>query len=138
MKLKQIADVAQKQVPVWQPTLLGLLLILGFTIVPLVAKNTSSTPSTTKTSPGSTLGAESLVNTLQQGATNLVQPYTQALQKQAENVLGVAQQTATDAVITSTQQAKDYVIDNTVGKLLNNVQTLPADQLDIIKKAICK
>jgi hypothetical protein len=135
MKLKQIGEIATRPVPVWQPALLGLLLLLGFTVVPLIAKKTAPPPSR---APGSTLGVSTIKDTLQQGATSLVQPYVQSLQHQAENALGVAQQAATDVVITSTQQAKDYVIDNTVGKVLGTVQSLPADQLDLIKKAICK
>jgi len=137
MKLKQIADVAQKQVPVWQPVLLGLLLLLGFTVVPLIAK-TAPTDAKKELVTGSTLGIQTVKDTLSENATNLAKPYVDNLQKQAESVLGVAQQTATSIVVTSSQQAKDYVIDSTLGKLLDSVHSLPKEEQDILKKAICK
>ena len=38
----------------------------------------------------------------------------------------------------STRIRKEFVFDNTLGKLLQNINSLPADQQDLIKKAICK
>jgi len=57
-------------------------------------------------------------------------------------VLGLAQQTVQQTMqgiaSKSANQAKEFVFDNTLGKILQNINTLPTDQQDLIKKAICK
>lgn len=138
MKLKEIEEIAVQKVPVWQPTLLILLLLLGFVAVPLIANQAKEESQKKQIAPGSTLGVETIQQTVDTGVENYVKPYAQKLQQGVESVLGVAQQSATDIASRSAQQAKIYVFDNTVGKVLDSVHSLPTDQQELIKKAICK
>jgi hypothetical protein len=145
MKLKQIEEIATRQVPIWQPALLVTLLLAGYIAVPLITKNTPST-SQKKEMNGSTLGAEAVKETIQEqlnnGINTVVKPAAQQFEKEAGKVLGIAQQavqqTAQDVASKSAEQAKEFVFENTLGKVLQNINTLPADQQDLIKKAICK
>ncbi|MCX6731992.1 MAG: hypothetical protein NTV98_00445 [Candidatus Roizmanbacteria bacterium] len=140
MKLKQIEEIATRQVPIWQPALLVSLLLAGYIVVPLIAKKPSM-PQTNKSS-GSTLGVNTIQEQLDNGINSIVKPAADQIQKQAGVVLGIAQQTVQqtvqDVASKSADQAKEFVFDNTLGKVLQNINTLPADQQDLIKKAICK
>ncbi len=138
MKLKEIEEIAVQKVPVWQPTLLILLLLLGFVAVPLIANQAKEESQKKQIAPGSTLGVETIQQSVDTGVEKYVKPYAQKLQQGVESVLGVAQQSATDIASQSAQQAKIYVFDNTVGKVLDSVHSLPTDQQELIKKAICK
>jgi len=139
MKLKQIEEIATRQIPIWQPTLLIILLLLGNVLIPMILKEKELKPPK-KESLGSTLGIESIKKQVNEELKN-VKPLTDQLQKEAEKVLGVAQETVQQTVqnvaTQSTEKAKEFVFDNTLGKVLQNINTLPADQQDI-KKAICK
>ncbi|PIV08925.1 hypothetical protein COS52_00185 [Candidatus Roizmanbacteria bacterium CG03_land_8_20_14_0_80_39_12] len=139
MKLKQIEEIATRQIPIWQPTLLITLLLLGNVLIPMILKEKELKPPK-KESLGSTLGIESIKKQVNEELKN-VKPLTDQLQKEAEKVLGVAQETVQQTVqnvaTQSTEKAKEFVFDNTLGKVLQNINTLPADQQDI-KKAICK
>ncbi len=144
MKLKQIEEIATRKVPIWQPVLLITLLLLGYVVVPIIAKQVT-TKAQKKESIGSTLGAETIKNNLQDSVNNVqdaVKPYSDQLQKDAGSVLGIAQQTVQNTIQSvasqSADQAKQFLFDNTLGKLLQNLNSLPADQQDLIKKAICK
>ena len=140
MKLKQISDIATKQVPVWQPALLTLLFGLGFFAVPLIAKKTPTVQQ--NNSSGNTLGVNTMKDQLQNGVQNVVKPLSNQIQKDAEAVLGVAQQAVQQSVQNiasqSASQATQFIFDNTLGKVLQNINNLPVDQQDLIKKAICK
>ncbi|PIX68534.1 hypothetical protein COZ40_02775 [Candidatus Roizmanbacteria bacterium CG_4_10_14_3_um_filter_39_13] len=140
MKLKQIEEIATRQIPIWQPTLLIILLLLGNVLIPMILKEKELKPPK-KESLGSTLGIESIKKQVNEELKN-VKPLTDQLQKEAEKVLGVAQETVQQTVqnvaTQSTEKAKEFVFDNTLGKVLQNINTLPADQQDLIKKAICK
>jgi len=140
MKLKQIEEIATRQIPIWQPTLLITLLFLGNVLIPMILKEKELKPPK-KESLGSTLGIESIKKQVNEELKN-VKPLTDQLQKEAEKVLGVAQETVQQTVqnvaTQSTEKAKEFVFDNTLGKVLQNINTLPADQQDLIKKAICK
>lgn len=138
MKLKEIEEIAVQKVPVGQPTLLILLLLLGFTVVPFIASQAEKESQHKPIEVGSTLGVETIQKTVDSGVERYVKPYAEKLQQGVESVLGVAQQSATDIASQSAQQAKEYVFDNTVGKVLESVHSLPTDQQDLIKKAICK
>ncbi len=138
MKLKEIEEIAVQKVPVWQPTLLIFLLLLGFTVVPFIASQAEKESQQKPIEVGSTLGVETIQKTVDSGMERYVKPYAEKLQQGVESVLGVAQQSATDIASQSAQQAKEYVFDNTVGKVLESVHSLPADQQDLIKKAVCK
>lgn len=137
MKLKEIEEIVEHKVPIWQPALLIILLILGFSIVPLIANQATELKKKTPTKEN-ILGVETIQKTVDSGVEQYVIPYAQKLQQGVESVLGVAQQSATDIASQSAQQAKEYVFDNTVGKVLDSVHSLPTDQQDLIKKAICK
>lgn len=140
MKLKQIEEIATRQVPIWQPVLLGALLLAGFFAVPLLAKSTP--PIEKKSSAGMTLGVDTIKDTLDRGVEHIAKPLAAQLQKEAGTVLGLAQeavqQTVQNVASKSAEQAKEFVFDNTLGKLLQNINSLPTDQQDLIKKAICK
>ncbi len=143
MKLKQIEEIATKQVPIWQPALLGTLLLLGIFVGPLITKK--SPPIEKSESIGSTLGIDSIKEQLSAGVNTMedaVKPISDKLQKEAGVVLGLAQQavqqTVQNVASQGANQAKEFVFDNTLGKVLQNINTLPADQQDLIKKAICK
>lgn len=137
MKLQQIEEIATHKVPVWQPALLIVLLILGFTVVPHIAQQSQQKPAKVVEQKGLTLGVNTLKDTVDQGIDQL-KPYAQKIQKGVESVLGVAQQSAVDIATQSAEQAKEYVFDNTVGKVLQSVQSMPDEQQELIKKAICK
>lgn len=140
MKLKQIEEIATRQVPIWQPALLVTLLLAGYIVVPLAAKKSS--PPQANESKGSTLGINTIQEELDHGLNSVVKPAADQIQKQAGTVLGIAQQavqqTVQDVASKSADQAKEFVFDNTLGKVLQNIGTLPSDQQDLIKKAICK
>jgi hypothetical protein len=140
MKLKQIEEIATRQVPIWQPALLVVLLLAGFFAVPLMTKPTP--PVEKKSTAGMTLGVDTIKETLDSGVKNIAKPLAAQLQKEVGVVLGLAQeavqQTAQNVASKSAEQAKEFVFDNTIGKLLQNINSLPADQQDLIKKAICK
>ena len=141
MKLKAIEEIATRQVPIWQPALLVSLLLAGYIAVPLIAKKAPVVPK--KSTPvGSTLGVETVREQLNNGVNAVVKPAVKELQKEAGAVLGLAaqavQQSAQSVASAGASQAKEFVLDNTLGKLLQNINTLPADQQDFIKKAICK
>jgi hypothetical protein len=140
MKLKQIEEIATHQVPIWQPALLVTLLLAGYIIVPIVSKQIP-VPQKNQTL-GSTLGVNTIKEELNDGVNTVVKPAANQLQKDAGVVLGVAQQVIQqamqDVASKSANQAKEFVFDNTLGKVLQNINTLPADQQDLIKKAICK
>ncbi|MFZ2205916.1 MAG: hypothetical protein WA061_01375 [Microgenomates group bacterium] len=141
MKLKQIEEIATRKVPVWQPGLLIVLLLMGYFIVPILAKNTQK-PSEQNKSTGTTLGINTLKEDIKNKVVDSAQPYLKQVQKDAESVLGVAQQTVQNAVqdiaSKSADSAKVFVFDNTLGKVLQNINTLPSDQQELIRKAICK
>ena len=141
MKLKQIEEIATKPVPVWQPALLVTLLLLGYFAVPIIAKKIPLA-SQTNVSLGSALGIETFNKHLTSDMESAVKPMSDQLKKEAGTVLGVAQkavqQTMQDIASKSASQAKEFVFDNTLGKILQNINTLPSDQQDLIKKAICK
>jgi len=144
MKLKQIEEIATRQVPVWQPVLLATLLGLGFFAVPLIAKKTLPPVEKSK-SAGSALGIKDIKKQLNAGIQSVgdaAKPLSVSLQKEAGVVLGLAQQavqqTVSSVASQSASQAKEFVFDNTLGKVLQNINMLPADQQDLIKKAICK
>jgi len=141
MKLKQIEEIATTQVPVWQPALLVTLLSLGFFAVPFLAKKTPPVEKKVE-SLGTTLGVDDVKKQIYTGVKNAAQPLSNQIQKDAEAVLGIAQQavqqTVQNIASQSATQAKEFVFDATLGKVLQNINTLPADQQDLIKKAICK
>ena len=141
MKLKQIEEIATKQVPVWQPVLLVTLLALGYFAVPFLAKKSPPVEKKVE-SVGTTLGVSAIKEQLYTGVQNAAKPISNQLQKDAEAVLGIAQQavqqTVQNIASQSANQAKEFVFDNTLGKILQNINTLPKDQQDLIKKAICK
>lgn len=144
MKLQKIEEIATRQVPIWQPALLVTLLLAGFFGVPLITKTTP--PKEEVKSVGTTLGVETIKERLDSGVKNIAQPLANQLvdqvQKEAGVVLGLAQnavsQTVQSVASQGASQAKEFVFDNTLGKLLQNINTLPADQQELIKKAICK
>jgi len=141
MKLKKIGEIATKKVPLWQPMLLVIILLLGGVIATVVTKTTQ--PQQKKApSGGTTLGATTVTDKLVSGVTDLAGSVSQTVQKDAQTALGSLQQslqqTVQDVASKSTTQAKAFVFDNTLGKLLQNINTLPADQQELIKKAICK
>jgi hypothetical protein len=141
MKLKQIEDIATRQVPIWQPALLVVLLLLGNVIVPNILKQ-KETQSSKKESVGMTLGENTIKKRIEDGVQKVILPYSEELQKEAGKVLGIAQvsvqQTVQNFASNSAEQAKEFVFDNTLGKVLQNINTLPTDQQELIKKAICK
>lgn len=141
MKLKQIEDIATKQVPIWQPALLVVLLLLGNVIVPNILKQ-KEIQSSKKKSVGMTLGENTIKKRIEDGVQKVILPYSEELQKEAGKVLGIAQvsvqQTVQNFASNSAEQAKEFVFDNTLGKVLQNINTLPTDQQELIKKAICK
>jgi len=141
MKLKQIEEIATRQVPIWQPALLVSLLLLGYAVVPTILKQ-EEIKSLKKEPTGSALGVNTIKKQLDEGVQNVVIPYSDRLQKEAGNVLGIAQQAVQQTVQSvaskSAEQAKEFIFDNTLGKLLQNINNLPNDQQDLIKKAICK
>jgi len=145
MKLKQIEEIATKQVPVWQPALLVTLLALGYFAVPFLAKK-SPPPLEQKVqsfqSIGTDLATRDIKDQLIAGVKSAAKPLSNQLQKDAEAVLGIAQRAVQQSVQNiasqSANQAKEFVFDNTLGKILQNINTLPKDQQDLIKKAICK
>jgi len=140
MKLKQIEEIATKPVPIWQPALLVSLLLLGIVAVPLIAKK--PTPTQNSQSIGSTLGIGDIKKRVESEIKNVAKPVSDNLQKEVGVVMGIAeqavQQTVQNIASQSASQAKEFVFDNTLGKVLQNINTLPADQQDLIKKAICK
>ena len=139
MKLKQIEEIATVKVPIWQPALLVCLLIAGYFVVPSILKEKESN---VKSQPGSTLGIEDIKKQINSGVDNVVKPYSEKLKEEVGKVLGVAQEsvqhTAQDVASQSAEKAKEFVFDNTLGKVLENINTLPSDQQELIKKAICK
>lgn len=141
MKLKQIEDIATRQVPIWQPALLVVLLLLGNVIVPNILKQ-KETQSSKKESVGMTLGENTIKKRIEDRVQKVIIPYSEELQKEAGKVLGIAQvsvqQTVQNFASNSAEQAKEFVFDNTLGKVLQNINTLPTDQQELIKKAICK
>jgi hypothetical protein len=141
MKLKQIEEIATRKVPIWQPGLLIVLLLMGYFIIPILAKNTQKPVEKSK-STGTTLGVNTLKEDLKNKVIDSAQPYLKQAQKDAESVLGVAQQTVQNVVqdiaSKSADSAKVFVFDNTLGKVLENINTLPSDQQELIRKAICK
>ena len=140
MKLKQIEEIATRQVPIWQPALLVVLLLAGYIVVPIIAKKNSS--SLQKSETGTTLGVETTKKQFGDGVSSVIKPVSDQLQKEAGVVLGFAQQTVQQTIQNisskSANQAKEFIFDNTLGKVLQNINTLPADQQELIKKAICK
>lgn len=142
MKLKQIEEIATKPVPVWQPALLISLLLLGFFAVPLITPKKAPQPEPKKELFGAILGTGDIKKQLTTNVQNAVKPLSATIQKEAGVVLGLAQQALTQSVQNiasqSGEQAKEFVLDNTLGKLLQNINSLSNDQQDYIKKAICK
>jgi hypothetical protein len=144
MKLKAIEEIATRQVPIWQPALLVALLLAGYIAVPIITKQASTNAD--KGEVGTTLGVEAIKDQLNNGINNgidtVVKPAAQIIQKEAGAVLGIAQdavqQTVQEVASQGASQAKEFVLDNTLGKLLQNINALPTDQQDFIKKAICK
>ena len=141
MRLKKIEEIATKKVPVWQPILLVILLLLGYFLVPLITKKNTSRTEKNDTN-GSTLGANVIQDQLTHEVGNVIKPVSDQLKKEAGVVLGIAQesvqQTVHDIASSSATQAKEFVFDNTLGKLLQNINTLPGYQQELIKNAICK
>lgn len=141
MKLKQIEEIAKKPVPVWQPVLLIILLLLGIIVVPLITKNAPRSAQK-NTSLESMLNINTLKEKLGIGVKTVLKPLSMQLQKEAGVTLGIAgqavQQTAEEIATRSASQAKEFVLDNTLGKALQNFKSLSTDQQELIKKAICK
>lgn len=141
MKLKQIEEIATYKVPVWQPILLILLLLLGYFIVPILAKN-NELSSKKKESPGMTLGVETFKDDVADKVLDSSKPYIEQAKKDVGTVLGAAQVVVQNAVSDiasrSADTAKEFVFDSTFGKVLQNINSLPSDQQDLIRKAICK
>lgn len=85
-------------------------------------------------SKGSTLGVETIGKQLK--------PFSDQIQKESGTVLGLAQQSAQQTVQNfaskSAERAKEFMLDNTLGKVLQNIKALPPDQQEYIQKAICK
>ena len=113
-------------------------------MVPLVEKNTSASKKNEQV--GSTLGIETVkeqanksLNTGFNSLDAVVKPAAIKLQQEVGTVLGIAQQTAIqtvqDVASKSADQAKEFVFDSTFGKILQNINTLPSDQQDLIKKS---
>ena len=142
MKLKQIEEIATRQVPIWQPVLLITLLVLGYVVIPQILKQKENQPQVKKETLGAALGINTIKKQLGDGVENVVKPLSLQLQKEAGKVLGIAQesvqQTVQNVASQSADKAKEFVFENTLGKVLQNINTLPADQQDLIKKAICK
>jgi len=141
MKLKPIGEIATKRVPVWQPILLIALLLFGYFAIPLIAKKNSALEKKNK-SIGSTLGVSTIKEQFNNGMNTIVKPAANQLQQEAGVVLGRAQRTAQQKMqkvaSSSANQAKEFILENTLGKVLQNINALPKDQQDFIKKAICK
>jgi len=113
---------------------------MGYFIVPILAKNKPKPPQKTET--GTTLGASTLQEDVKKKVVDTAQPYLEKIQKEAGVVLGAAQQKVQNAVqdiaSKSADTAKVFVFDNTLGKVLQNIDTLSPDQQELIRKAICK
>ena len=140
MKLKQIEEIATKKVPVWQPVLLATLLLAGFIVVPLITQKISPVQKTPSIS--SLFKMDTIKELLTTKTNTVMKPLASQLQKEAGVALGIAQQTVQqtvqDVASKSAEQAKTFVFDNTLGKVLQNIHSLPASEQDLIKKAICK
>jgi len=142
MKIKQIEEIATKKVSLWKAGLLIFLLALGYFAVPFLSVKSPLPLEQKPHSMGIALGSTDIKNQLSSRVSSMVKPISQKLQKDAEAVLGIAQhavqQTVQNIASQSANQAKEFVLDNTLGKILQNINTLPQDQQDLIKKAICK
>ena len=140
MKLKQIEEIATRTVPIWQPVLLVALLLLGTFAIPLIAQKDSQVQK--KESLGTTLGISNIKDKINNEVKNIVLPLSENIQKETGVVMGVAQKTVQQTVQNiasqSASQAKEFVFDNTIGKVLQNINTLPLEEQELIKKAICK
>lgn len=59
-------------------------------------------------------------------------------EEMAGSVLGELTQTVIDTATQSAQKATDFVFDSTVGSIVKQVEKLPQNQQEEIKKEICK
>ena len=88
------------------------------------------------------MGIETIKKQLGNEIITVAKPLSNQLQKEAGVVLGIAQQkvqeTVQNVASKSAEQAKTFVFDNTLGKVLQNINSLPTNEQDLIKKAICK
>ncbi|MEI6533487.1 MAG: hypothetical protein WCO06_06665 [Candidatus Roizmanbacteria bacterium] len=99
-----------------------------------------SQPSQIK-STGSVLSAkdsQDIIEEVQSSSQKLIDTSVQKADEVKQNVLESASQKAQDVASKSASFVTNLVLDNTIGKLLEQVKNLPKDQQDKLKQYVCK
>jgi len=118
----------------WKIAALGILLIAG-AITTFAFSNKKPVQ---KKTTGNVLGTEITASSIQKKIEDVSKPYIADLGDATQSLLNSASQTVASLAAESADQAKNYVIDSTLGKLIDQVKNLPQPAQDELKKQICK
>ncbi len=95
------------------------------------AKPQSEVLGQTKTNPIS-------LDSLQTGAKNLLDQAANQTEETLGDVLGQAQTFAEQTASKSASSVSDFIFDNTVGSIIKQIDKLPRDQQEDIRRNICQ
>lgn len=114
-----------------------ILLLIAALLINIFRKNTKA--NITKTLGLQTAEeSKSLVDNIQQGAQDILDNTIKKSEQTMGEVLGEAQNLAVKTASDSAEKIKDFVFDNTVGTILKQIDKLPEDQKEDIKRNVCK
>lgn len=132
---KLILEEKKPQLAWWKIGVLTILLLSGAVASFAFGKKL---PVEGKKEVGKVLGTQIDTNSIQNTISDASAPYVDQLQKASLSVLTTAQQNVVSIASQSAEQAKEYVIDSAIGKLVEQMKVLPQPAQDEIKKEICK
>jgi len=138
MEIKKLNE-AKKPFPVFRAIFLFLIILLG-----LLGSYVLGTKHPQSKETGLILGehlpspensqGKSFVQSVVQ---DTVQKSVKQLEKGTQSIVSEAGKAATNVVNQSGNETRGFVFDNTVGKLLETVRTLPPQEQERVKKFIC-
>lgn len=118
----------------WKIAILGILLIAGAATTYVFGTKKTAPKKTT----GNVLGTEINVHSLQKTLEDASKPYVSSLGNASQSLINSAAQAVASLAAEGTDQAKNYVLDSSLGKLVDQVKKLPSPVQEELKKEICK
>lgn len=133
-KLHALPEEKKQNMISWKIALLILLLAAGG----VASYFFSNKKPVEKKQEGNVLGTEVSVDSVKKKIEEVSKPYVSDLENASRSIIDSASQTVASLAADSADQAKNYVIDSSVGKLIDQVKNLPSPVQEELKKQICK
>lgn len=136
MEIKKLNEEKQgnKPFPIFRAIFLFLIILLGL----LGSYVLGTKHPQKKQEQGFVLGEQiKKKGVVESAVKGVVDQSVKQLEKGTQGLVKEAQKVVTDTVNQTSNEARGFVFDNTVGKLLETIHTLPIQEQERVKKYIC-